>query len=318
MSNIDGWLSRKYDILGQNARTQAVEAASRAGLTDVQARLAPGQAMASNQAALGQAQAATGQAALSRANALQVPGLAQAEEQQRMAAAAQSRAAATVDYSGLAPAPQAAQESFQQQTAPLPNAFPSFSVHPTPPISLPSVGNPTNDLQFETQGGRYSTGTSKVPGMGDGTVDTQKAMLAPGEAVLNKGAAEHLGRTTIDLLNAIGEQKMGLGADPQAHTTQATAGGQGAAQDKGPQRAPGYAKGTSKVPAKGAAPAKGSPPKGAPGKGAAPAKGKTPPAQVSPQLLAALMQMGGGAGAGGMPVPGGQQPMPMPMPMTQG
>lgn len=54
------------------------------------------------------------------------------------------------------------------------------------------------------------TGTAKVPGKGDGMKDTVDAKLAPGEAVLNKAAAEHLGRGLISLLNKLGRQKMGM------------------------------------------------------------------------------------------------------------
>jgi hypothetical protein len=53
-------------------------------------------------------------------------------------------------------------------------------------------------------------GITKVPGKGSGKVDKVKATLAPGEAVLNKAAAEHLGRGVITALNALGRQKMGM------------------------------------------------------------------------------------------------------------
>lgn len=56
----------------------------------------------------------------------------------------------------------------------------------------------------------FAKGTAKVPGKGDGTEDTVPTMLAPGEAVLNKHAAESLGRGFIDALNKVGAQKMGL------------------------------------------------------------------------------------------------------------
>ncbi len=56
----------------------------------------------------------------------------------------------------------------------------------------------------------YAKGTAKVPGKGSGKVDTVKAKLAPGEAVLNKGAAETMGRGMIAALNAHGAAKMGL------------------------------------------------------------------------------------------------------------
>jgi len=58
--------------------------------------------------------------------------------------------------------------------------------------------------------GHLATGTSRVSGKGSGMVDTVQAKLAPKEAVLNAGAAEHLGRPVIQALNAIGVAKMGM------------------------------------------------------------------------------------------------------------
>jgi hypothetical protein len=56
----------------------------------------------------------------------------------------------------------------------------------------------------------FAAGTAKVPGKGDGTKDTVKAKLAPGEAVLNKAAAEGMGRGLIAALNMAGARKMGM------------------------------------------------------------------------------------------------------------
>lgn len=53
-------------------------------------------------------------------------------------------------------------------------------------------------------------GETKVPGKGSGTVDSVPRMLAPGEAVINKAAAEHMGRGLIAALNHMGAKKMGL------------------------------------------------------------------------------------------------------------
>ena len=53
-------------------------------------------------------------------------------------------------------------------------------------------------------------GANRVPGQGTGKVDTVPAMLAPGEAVLNKHAAETIGRARIAAANAKGARKMGL------------------------------------------------------------------------------------------------------------
>lgn len=110
----------------------------------------------------------------------------------------------------------------------------------------------------------FDTGTSSVPGNGPSTVDSVDAKLAPGEAVLNAAAAEHLGRSTIDFLNAIGAQKMGLDVSPKGKDAGKPQGGgqkTGEAADKSsPTKAkagdnpkisqqtgdpPGYAGGTS-------------------------------------------------------------------------
>jgi hypothetical protein len=41
-------------------------------------------------------------------------------------------------------------------------------------------------------------------------IDTVKAKLAPNEAVLNREAADMLGRGLIQALNSVGAQKMGM------------------------------------------------------------------------------------------------------------
>lgn len=82
----------------------------------------------------------------------------------------------------------------------------------------------------------HSTGTSRVPGGGSGAVDTVPAMLAPGEAVLNKGAAEHVGRGLIAKANKIGLAKMESAGTPAATT-------RGGLQSR-PQK---HAKGTANV-----------------------------------------------------------------------
>ena len=56
----------------------------------------------------------------------------------------------------------------------------------------------------------YAKGTARVPGKGDGTKDTVSAKLAPGEAVVNKEAADMIGRGLIAVMNNMGAQKMGL------------------------------------------------------------------------------------------------------------
>lgn len=56
----------------------------------------------------------------------------------------------------------------------------------------------------------FAKGTARVPGKGSGKVDTVPAKLAPGEAVLNKAAADMTGRGLIAALNKLGAQKMGM------------------------------------------------------------------------------------------------------------
>lgn len=303
-SNLSGWLSRKY--ANQDLSTQGTVGLqkSQADLIRAQTAEEAANAAAQRAAQYGQAAAGQGQGALSMANAGQVPGLAQAEIQQRGAQAGLLGSEAGVQRSLLGPVSPGFLAGYERMSAPMVQTSPNFT---------PGPGQATSGGPMNTDKTGYAAGTSRVPGKGGPTEDNVSAHLSSGEAVLNKAAAEHLGRTTIDLLNAIGEQKMGL-IDGGAETTKATPGGQGVAQDKGPDRAPGYARGTAKVAAKAPAKGKGPPSKGAPAK----AGGKAaPPAQVSPQLLAALMQMGGGAPQpGGMPQPGVQQPMPMPMPMV--
>lgn len=78
----------------------------------------------------------------------------------------------------------------------------------------PVVSAPTPTSTLASQAGikrvpriPLSKGTAKVPGKGSGNVDTVPAELAPGEAVLNKHAAEHMGRGLIGVLNALGNAK---------------------------------------------------------------------------------------------------------------
>jgi hypothetical protein len=60
----------------------------------------------------------------------------------------------------------------------------------------------------------HAKGTARVKGKGKPNKDTVPAMLAPGEAVLNQGAADHVGRNLIDVLNAIGAHKMAMAGNP--------------------------------------------------------------------------------------------------------
>lgn len=197
-----------------------------------------------------------------------------------------------------------------------------------------ATGAATGDAQIRQmdQGsGAFATGTSRISAPGNGTVDTTKAKLANGEAVLNKGAAEHLGQPAIQALNAVGMLRMGMvpGQNTQAPQVKEA----NAAQTAGKTGAQGYAKGTSKAGPKKAAKTDAKPAakddkpaakdaKSAPKGEDAGAKPSDTPSldQIDPKMLAAAMQMGlMGQQGGGMPPPGGApQQMPQGGPMPQG
>lgn len=145
-------------------------------------------------------------------------------------------------------------------------------------------------------------GKGKVPGKGDGKTDTQLSALAPGEAVLNAAAAEHLGRPVIDLLNAAGAEKMGLDQQPNQP---------GKVPVSQLQNVPGHASGTD-----GGKPAGKSGPPVPAGKKNAPAaksggRGKNgKAAAISPAMIAAL--------AGLMKQPSAPLSAPGGMPMMPG
>ena len=167
-----------------------------------------------------------------------------------------------------------------------------------------------SEIGARSQGsGEFATGTSRVSAPGDGTVDTTKAKLANGEAVLNKGAAEHLGQPAIQALNAVGMLRMGMVPGQNAQAPQGGGAGYAKGTSKaGPKKA---TKGDAKPAAKDDKPA-------AKGKDAGAKPSDTPPLdQIDPKMLAAAMQMGlMGQQGGGMPPPGGApQQMPQGAPM---
>lgn len=187
MANIDSWLARKYSILGEQADTAQRTGAAQAGLLGAQAGVLPGQAAAQEAQQRAQAQLLGTQASV-------LPGQAAAQEAQQYGAAAQGRGLG--GYYGT-----------------LGSLFPSQLGSENALRSAQARDEDANADSSRYLYGTYSKGTVKVPGKGSGKVDTQPAVLAPGEAVLNKAAAEHLGRDTISLLNALGRQKMGM-TDP--------------------------------------------------------------------------------------------------------
>lgn len=98
--------------------------------------------------------------------------------------------------------------------APTPGKLPAGGVAAPPPSAgaipgtLRSLGGDPSEPQRPFPG--YAKGTARVPGKGSPKVDSQPAMLAPGEAVLNAPAAQSLGRGLIAALNHHGAQRLGL------------------------------------------------------------------------------------------------------------
>lgn len=397
------FLGEKYAI--QQEQADAADRLSRAnvGAIQQQTALAPDEAAARNYAARAGGFLSTQQGRLTGVNADLAPSLAQSEIGERSAQGQNLLAGADVQRYRIAPNDDITQAAnslwniFNQRSGsglspPQGGVWQGSSVLSPPPGGPPPPGDAWQGSSVLAP--HYSEGTSKVPGKGSGKTDTQPAMLAPGEAVLNRGAAEHLGRDTISLLNAIGAHKMGLdlGGPPDTSDTSHPATGSNAGVDNqtggtqgyawgtdnvslpapgqtvtsgtwgppptpnadiraavgrpgvprvmppkemGTTARPGYAGGTSNVPAKGAAKpadkrAKGEAAKGREGakKGdmSPAAKAHTPDGGgLTPGILQALLAMGGGGGppgaglpsspppGGGLP-PGGLSPMPMAMP----
>lgn len=249
-------LNRKYDI-------QQQEANSRSGLLDAQAAAIPlttasenalrgaqtyetGQrgntiqpladaSIRSSTAGLGETQARTG--LINTQNAVDALGLMETPEtvarfahQNLVQGGYGSGVGPTLGYGGGAAAGSGSGGFGYSQGR-------SVTQMGTPGQGSISFASPGDDTQKRVQdaGLAFATGTSKVPGKAPakGNTDTVPAMLTPGEAVLNVGAAEHMGRDNIHALNQVGLAKMGK------------APGKGMAPAKG--KKPGFADGTASV-----------------------------------------------------------------------
>jgi len=159
-------------------------------------------------------------------------------------------AAPAAPATGSTPAsPRVAEPAGSNWTAPQTAQPGTGSYNYTP--STATVASPNYmDLTDPSKLPHFSDGTAQVPGKGPGNVDTVPAMLAPHEAVLNAGAAQHVGPHLINVLNALGAHKMAM----EGHAPQP------GPQDQGPPQAAPSGRG---MPAG----------KSAKGKGAPPAKG---------------------------------------------
>jgi hypothetical protein len=87
-----------------------------------------------------------------------------------------------------------------------PSMGPGAAASPAFARGTPEV-QPMSNYPF---GAGYLFGANEVPGQGTGRTDTVPAMLAPHEAVLNKAAADILGRGLIAALNSQGVKEMGM------------------------------------------------------------------------------------------------------------
>jgi hypothetical protein len=303
MVDFNALLAQKYAILGQHA--DAAQLGAQAGMYEAQSK----RPLYSAEAGLNNAQAAG--IPQNIAIARQQANTAQFGE---MARAPLYGAQANLEntQAQLAPGSALAQNNLAGAQAGSMNAQTGVTNMHLGPTTLDAQlwlnQNPSKTLTDyfaahpgQAPAGHLATGTSRVSGKGSGMVDTVQAKLAPKEAVLNAGAAEHLGRPVIQALNAIGVAKMGMvpPADDRVK-------GANAAQTAG--KTGHYAKGVAKA-------AKG----GKGGKGAPKAQPSDTPAlsQIDPQTLMAALQMGqGGMGMappGGIPpggIPQGQPQMP--------
>jgi hypothetical protein len=226
MPNMSEWLDRKYSNLEAQTRNQQLTSEAGARLTNTQANLAPGEAAARNALMGSQARVADTTSSL-------MPAESAARNAAEYGSAAQSTASAGLmgtNAAWVGPRTQADIDLTRARVGDqnINNALNMQQFNPASPGVLRASG-------FVLE----KNGTARVPGQGDGRTDTQPAMLAPGEAVLNRAAAEHLGRDTIELLNALGKHKMDLEASAPAAPADQQASGQPAA--------PGYADGTAGI-----------------------------------------------------------------------
>ena len=195
-ANFGALLDRKYDLMRQE--TQA-----RANLENTQAGVLPSTAAS-------EARLRAAQAALTGQQAGQVAPLAQSQIAQAQAGIGQTQA-----QTGLIGAQTRGQNIRNQSPS---DAYFGNMYDQLRAGREPGYARGTSDVQH------YDQGATHVPGQGDGTVDKVPAVLAPGEAVLNKAAAEHVGRGTITALNAMGAAKMGM---PAGKSKQAAKGKSG-------------------------------------------------------------------------------------------
>ena len=270
MSALGEYYSAMANAAYANANSTAISAQGQANLANAHAGMvAPmGQSQIAQQAA---------QTGLTDATAAQVAPLAKATIAKDQGSANYTNALATAT-----PLTTAATVGLQGSEGRHYDALTSGAARSSQFIPL-SIGQTTGGMPDPNLQG-HATGTSRIKAPGDGTVDTTKANLANGEAVLNKGAADHLGQPAIQALNAVGMLRMGM--VPGQGTQDDRVKGADAAQTAGKPGS--YAKGVSKAGPK----AKGKDKPDAKGTDAAKPSDTPSLDQIDPKMLAAAMQMG--------------------------
>jgi hypothetical protein len=225
-----GLLSRKYDIQQQNADAQDRLSWANTGAINQQTALAPAEAAAKNFAMRGSGSQAFAQGRLADTTGQLAPQIAGSEDMLRRAQGNQANASGNLMNTNAALAPGLATSEWLK--------------------TMSGLNNPNPGTTDPNGPGYHATGTSMIKGPGTETSDSVPAKLSKGEAVLNAAAAEHLGRSTIDFLNAIGAHKMGMTAQDVADKSSPAKGSKNDSGQKVSNQTgdpPGYADGTSSV-----------------------------------------------------------------------
>ena len=199
MPDIDYWLSRKYAGIDAQNNADMIRANASAGLQRAQTAVLPDTTAAD--------------IAFQRAQTQHIgveTNLLPAESAARIRAA---NAGATRDTAsaGLIGAQTTEQVADTRALDSIlkSNSLANGAIRRLYSSSLPDISLDAVDQRNRAIRG-YAKGTARVPGKGSPKVDSVKAKLAPGEAVLNKPAADGLGRGLIAALNKMGSQKLGL------------------------------------------------------------------------------------------------------------
>lgn len=252
MASFQELLATKYALERQKTQSESDLQAAQAGLIKSQTATNPQEAAAREAQGFGAGAQGQGFGAYYGSLAQAEPQLAQSEEALR-----------------------GGQTNEANATAGAANRLTNFATAPATGLRLgilgqragqafPGNATGTPDAGGFGQGNGFNSGKPEGDAMGNsdvggaakpkpGPTDTQPAMLTPGEAVLNVGATQHLGKDVIDVLNAIGRIKMGGGTeqgDPgsgPATKVQASGAGGVKGYSDGTSGVPGYASGSSGV-----------------------------------------------------------------------